>query len=473
MAKQLFNSSEKSNFILNMTEEKYSKLASWCLVLTFILTSLTASIPLITGEKIYVVTTAGLTVGGVFSIVLAIIGAMKKYISKKVLFPVCTIGIMLIWAVISMINGYDSYVSLNGFPGRGEGVLAILFYVSFFLTALSIKTDKSRKFIFGGILANGLINSVFALIQIFTGELSDYKFVSMKIKVHAASGLSQSPLFLAVVLSISIAVAIIGLAIFESKKAKVVSVISACVFSFVIMFTYSFIGICGLILALIIGFIVIIATKSPKKNLLSGLCVVIPAVLAVVIVQCGLIGNIDSYRLYDGRILWFADSHMRLNAGGNFDDEIVDIDDTYDVYYTLNRKAMNIASACPLTGTGPDQLVYPQIYTFGAENPETAVIEDIAILNKGTFDRVYNEYLNVSATRGIPSAIALGVTILGVLVIGFKGYKKSKNAITLATTLITAMVAVLYVICCSSTAFTPIFWVIAGSAVGDVKKSEK
>ncbi len=29
MAKQLFNSSEKSNFILNLTEEKYSNLASF------------------------------------------------------------------------------------------------------------------------------------------------------------------------------------------------------------------------------------------------------------------------------------------------------------------------------------------------------------------------------------------------------------------------------------------------------------
>ena len=28
MAKELFNSSEKSNFILNMTEEQYAKLAS-------------------------------------------------------------------------------------------------------------------------------------------------------------------------------------------------------------------------------------------------------------------------------------------------------------------------------------------------------------------------------------------------------------------------------------------------------------
>lgn len=470
MAKQLFNSSEKSNFILNMTEEKYSKLASWGLVLTILLTSLTTAIPLITKEKVYVLTTAGMTVGGVFCIILAIIGAMKKFISKKVLLPVCSMGFMLIWAIISMIDGYDSYVSLNGFPGRGEGVLAILFYASFFVTTLAIKGDKARKFILGGILANGLLNSIIALIQIFTGKISDFKYASIKIRINAASGLSQSPMFLAMVLSISIAVAIMGLAIFKSKKSKIISVISICIFSFVIMFTYSFVGICGAVLAVIAGIIMIFATNAPKKNLLSVFGVIIPAVIAVVIVQCGVIGNIDSYRLYDGRILWFSDGHMRLNASGNFDSDIVDIDDTYDVYYTLNRKTMNIISSNPLTGTGPDQLIYPQIYTYGTENPETALIEDIAIINKGTFDRVYNEYLNSAATRGIPSAVALGITILGVLVIGFKGYKKSKNKITLAMSLMTVMGAVLYLICCSSTAFTPIFWAIAGCTLVNQKE---
>ena len=37
MAKTLFNTSEKSNFILNLTAEKYSKTASLSLILPFIL----------------------------------------------------------------------------------------------------------------------------------------------------------------------------------------------------------------------------------------------------------------------------------------------------------------------------------------------------------------------------------------------------------------------------------------------------
>lgn len=469
MAKQLFNSSEKSNFIVNMTEEKYSKLASWVLVLTVLLTSLSAAIPLATGEKVYVLTSVGMTLGGVFCIVLVLIGAMKKYISKAVLFPVCVVGFGLLWAVISMLDSYDMYVALNGFPGRNEGVLALLFYASFFITAVAIKGDKARKLLLYGILGNGLLNSIVSLVQIFMGEFSDYSRASITIEVNAASGLSQSPMFLAMVLSISIATAFMGFAIFEGKKSKIFCIITVCFSSFVIMFTYSFVGICGFVLAIVVGISMIIAVKAPKKNLLAVFGAIIPAAVSVVIVNCGLIGNIDSYRLYDGRILWFADSYMRINASGGYDSDLVDIDDTYDVYYTLNRKAMNIISANGLTGTGPDQLVYPQIYNYGTENPETALIEDVAIFNKGSFDRVYNEYLNTAATRGIPSAIAFVVTILGVLAIGFGNYKKGKNTITLSMTLLTAIGALLFLICCSSTAFTPIFWMLAGACMVNPK----
>lgn len=469
MAKQLFNSSEKSNFIVNMTEEKYSKLASWGLVMSVLLTSVSAAIPLVTGEKVYVLTSVGMTLGGVFCMVLALIGAMKKYISKSVLLPVGAVGFGLIWALISMINSYDINVSLNGFPGRNEGVLTLLFYASFFITAAAIKGDKARKLLLYGLLGNGILNSIFSLIQIFTGELSDYSRVSIKIEINAASGLSQSPIFLAMVLSITIAAAFMGLAIFESKKSKIFCIITICLSSFVIMFTYSLVGICGIILAVVAGIVMIIVTKAPKKNLLAIFGAIIPAAVSVVIVNCGMIGNIDSYRLYDGRILWFADSYMRLNSSGDFDSDLIDIDDTYDVYYTLNRKAMNIISANGLTGTGPDQLVYPQIHNYGTENPETALIEDVAIFNKGSFDRVYNEYLNTAATRGIPSAIAFVVTIFGVLAIGFGNYKKRKNNITLAVTLLTAIGALLFLICCSSTAFTPVFWMLAGASIVNPK----
>lgn len=463
MAKQLFKTSEKSNFILNMTQESYSKLASWGLITACLFTSFATMIPVFSREKVYSATSLGLTLSGVICMILALIGIMKKYVTKRLSVAFTGSVITLVWAIISFAAAEDKYVALNGYIGRGEGLLAILFYICFFVTAASMTGNKARKTLIYGILVNGIINSIIGLIQVFTGKFSDFIWASTQLKINAASGVSQSPLFLAMVLSISIASALMGLVIFEGKAQKIFCIICACVFSFTIMFTYSFIGICGAALAIIFAVIVIFAAKAPKIKLLSLLTVIIPAIAAVVIVQAGAVGNIDSYRLYDGRILWFADSYNRLNSSGNYDADNIDIDDTYDVYYTLNRKTMDIISSHALVGTGPDHLVYPQMYIYEVEGVEDMTMEDLVILNKGTFDRVYNEYLYTAATRGIPSAIALVMTILGALFVGFSGYKKKKDTLTLCMTLLTLMGALIFLIGCTNTAFSPIFWALAGS----------
>ncbi|MDE6775897.1 MAG: hypothetical protein K2J37_06365 [Ruminococcus sp.] len=464
MAKQLFNSSEKSNFILNMTEEKYAEIASWGLISACLMTSLAMSVPVIFGNRLDMLASAGLAVSGVFCMILALIGAMKKYISRKLVIPICGMGIIFLWAVISMIFSYDIYVSLNGYPGRGEGLLAIVFYICFFFTGAAVKSKKARERLIYGILANGLLNSIVGLIQIFTGQISSYTKIGYEVEVNAASGLSQSPLFLAMVLSISIAAALMGFLILDNKKTKIVCIVSACIFSFVIMFTYSLIGICGTALAVISAMMMIFAAKAPKINLLSLLSVIIPAAAAVCIVQAGVIGSINSYRLYDGRILWFADSYMGLTSSGYFPDS-VDIDDTEDVYYTLNRRTMDIISGNALTGTGPDQLIYPQIYTYGPNGSPESSMEDMIMYNKGTFDKVYNEYLNTAATRGIPSALALVIVLASVIITGIVKYKKSRNSMTLCMTMITSIGALIFLIGCSNTAFSPIFWAAAGCAV--------
>ncbi len=472
MAKQIFNSSEKTNFILNMTEEKYSLIASWGILSAVFCTTIATAVPVFTGNKLYTISAMGLTLGGVICMILALIGMVKKYISKSVIIPVGAMGVTVVWAVLSLLTSSDKNVGMNGFPGRGEGLLAIIFYACIFLTALSLKGDKARNTVIGGIIGNGVINSIVGILQIFTGNYSDFNRASLKLEVNAASGLSQTPLFLAMVLSISTGAALSYALITKYKSTKAICLISACLFSFVTMFTYSFVGICGLVLSAAVTVIMVFAAKAPKLNFLSLFSVIVPAVAAFLIVQGGNIGNIDSYRLYDGRLFWFADSYMRINSSGDYDADAIDIDDIADVHYNMNRKTMNIIENHGFTGTGPDQLAYPQIYTYGMVDEAMATVEDVVIFNKGVFDRVYNEYLYTAATRGIPSAIAFVVTVLGVLVIGFRNFKKRKNPVTLLMTLLTGMSAVLFLICCTSTAFTPIFWAIAGCALVNAKEEK-
>ncbi|MDE6834060.1 MAG: hypothetical protein K2J39_07460, partial [Ruminococcus sp.] len=83
MSKQLFNSSEKSNFILNMTKEKYSQLASYGLSLTCFTTAVFAIIPEFIDTLSYSIVSGGLAISGVVCMILALIGIIKKYIDIK------------------------------------------------------------------------------------------------------------------------------------------------------------------------------------------------------------------------------------------------------------------------------------------------------------------------------------------------------------------------------------------------------
>ena len=266
MAKTIFNSTEKSNFILNMTEEKYSQIASWGLLSACFGVSLFTMIPEITKNRgFYTMSTAGLAISGVICMILALIAIIKKYI-KNIIFPVCAFGAMVLWCIISLINSYDVDISLNGYPGRGEGFLAILFYFSFFVTAASIKREKAFDTFIYAITGAGLLNAAFSLIQIFAATFSHYINTSLDVHINAASGLMQSPLFLAMLMTVCLVIALVGYAISDNKKKRIFFIICACLYSFVMMFTYSLIGICGAVLGIISVTIAVIKEKSPKKN---------------------------------------------------------------------------------------------------------------------------------------------------------------------------------------------------------------
>lgn len=473
MAKELFHTSEKSNFILNMTEEKYSKIASFGLLTALFTTSLATAIPVIAHASLYELSSAGLAISGVICMILALIALMKKYVNGKLVFPVCAFAAMLLWGVVSLINSYDVGISFYGYNGRGEGLLALIFYLCFFITAASIKREKALKTVVYGLATLGLLNSVIGLIQVFTGKISNYRMISIEIQANAASGLSQSPLFLAMVLTLVITSSLIAFISVKNTASKIFFIFTVLICSFTMMFTYSFIGICGLVFAVIATIVSVFKLKASKAGLVSLLAVIAPALAAFGLVQAGLIGNLSSYSLYDGRILWFADSYYRISASGEPNTENVDIDDTLDVYSTLNNKTMNIISLHGLTGTGPDQLVFPQLYTFGNSGAnEESQITDIVVENKGTFDKVYNEYLYTAATRGIPSLIALIAVLLSMLYIGIK---RTKNASwTQICMFILSLGGVLiFFIGCSNTAFSPIFWVVAGCSIAQLSAPEK
>ena len=159
MAKTLlFNSSEKSNFILNMTEEQYSKLASYGILGACLLVPVFTVIPECLSTATYTFASGGLVIAGVFCMIMAFIALIKKYINGGTILPVCAFAAMFAWSIVSALDSFDRIVGFYGYPQRGEGVLAIMFYFCIFVSAASIKTEKSVNILLKGIIATGLLN---------------------------------------------------------------------------------------------------------------------------------------------------------------------------------------------------------------------------------------------------------------------------------------------------------------------------
>lgn len=453
MAKTIFNTSEKSNFILNLTAEKYSQIASVSLILPCILISL-ATIPCeLDIEKIsYPIISGALSLCGVFCMIMAVISFIKGYIKKKRLIPVLSFGAMILWGVVSLINSYDKDVSFYGFNGRGEGLLAIIFYFCFLVTASAVSENKFKIKIFDSLTAMGIINSFWALPQIFIDSMpSKYDYIVSAGDVNACSGLSQSPLFLAMVLSLALVSSLVGSVLFEGKKRKIIYTASSVLFAFVMIFTYSLISVVGIALSVIAVTVTILIKKSPKINFLKPVGVIVSALCAVLLVNSGAVCENSSYSLHDGALMWF-DSFNRIGSSGNFSTKDFDVENTADVYSYLNSKTFEIIKKYPLVGTGEENLVYPQLHS------SYNIIE-----NSGTFDKNYNEYLYVTATRGILSLIFFLAVLVSVIYIGFRKLKADKNDVcTYISMFITLCGVIIFFIGAGNITFSPLFWIFAG-----------
>ena len=473
MARTIFNTTEKSNFILNMTEDQYSKITSYGIIGACLLTPLFTVIPESFITSTYTLSSGGLAIAGVFCMIMALIAIIKKYIKGSTVFPVCAFAAILLWSIISLANSYDPMVSLYGYPQRGEGVMAILFYCSIFVSCAAIKRETAVKALVKGLIAAGLLNSLWALIQIFAAKLTHYKKISLDLQVNAASGLSHSPIFLAMLLTLALTAALITAAVSENKKNRIICTASGVLFGFVMIFTYSFAGLCGIAFSVIAALITVFVVKAPKKRIVSSLSAIAGAALAIVIISAGVISSIPtSYKLHDGRLLWWSDSYMRIGSSGDFNRDVLNIDNTLDVYLYLNDKTKNIISNSPLTGTGPDQLAFAQVYTFGGLD-ETADMKDIIIQNTGIFDRCYNEYLYTAATRGVPSLIALAAVVISAVVLALKKLKKEKNYSNVLIFFLTLGGALLFLIGCTNLPFSSAYWAVAGLACAVFKAPAK
>ncbi len=469
-AKTILGTTEKSNFILNMTPESYYSF-NLKILLGFLILMPLFSIPL-EFAKVYSVPGMALSIMGVFAIVFVFIGFMKSETPRNLFLPAGILAAMLVWGLVSFYNSYDYSVSIFGEDGRSEGWLSILFYGSFFLLGAQLGTDDNRLKLLHGMFWMGLAECLWGLFQMLPiGFPSYYKNLEpiLLFNTFLPSGLTGSPVFLGFLLSVLLLSAILEAACTENKKQRIFDILCAVSFSLTAVRTQCLTGIIGTVLAFLIALIYLLVKKSGRK---AAVIAVIPAILL------GMVWNYfspsinntnytienetisDGIAFYDGSVLW-KDSSYRLavsgyyvpsgsiNPNGHFD--IASLTETYGYLW---KNTLAIIKKYPLAGSGPDNLVYPQLY-------QSLVIPS----NPNVFDRCGSYYLQTAGTMGIPMLLLFLVLMCLTLIRGGTACKKNKNWLHTSIFLTVILALLLMIFCTGSITVTPVFWMLAGICI--------
>jgi putative inorganic carbon (HCO3(-)) transporter len=152
----------------------------------------------------------------------------------------------------------------------------------------------------------------------------------------------------------------------------------------------------------------------------------------------------------DTYIARFDDFYRKLIVGAT-------TDSSNTLYKVAWEKSIEIIRRFPIFGVGPDCF---------------AAFQDFATK---TYDKSYNEYLFIAATRGIPALI--GYIVL--LIVFFVKIQKKASKTTEVSVIIIFTAAAAYMIqaffSVSAITVAPIFWLLLGLGFADVKtdKSKK
>ena len=447
--KHLFGTSEKSDFILNLTDEGTKKLCAVYCIIAMLIIEL-AAIPYYLTKNVVDYTeniggmefphylsdkviywAAVIMLGlGVMGLSIFLIGKMKKQISLSDNKPLLLLAGVILMSFISALAAESIVNSMTGYLDRAEGMLTLMGYYGFFAAAFTVVGDGWRKRLCAVIVSIGAVNALIGILQVIPA-LSDVIpnwFATLNITftkgytIPAANGLAMTPHALAALLTVAFAAAFAG-AVFSEKTAHKAIYAAACVLmTAAAQMTRTVTALIGIGCALFFGIIIAAGyavkgrrtaddTGSEDKPARPGAKAVIASALCVLLLSCGAVGGciavqMSSYPEKDGYKTFYDEEVIRTDSIRML--MLLQKDDTETwVYPYLWDDGMFITEQSPLLGTGPDN--WDTASGYGA-----------------TIDRTYNEYIDTAMQRGV---ITAALYILFLLVTLFKAVKAAVSFI--------------------------------------------
>lgn len=252
MAKTLFGTSDKSNFILNMDLDKFragcGKLALilfWTTGISQLLNHMLAPSESTLAQLLENGGFGGVVVFfllllrrmslvfstvGVFALITTTIGLIRKQFSKATAVPYLLLLASLIWAMISRFHSYDLKVSLLGYSGHEEGWFALLMYAGIFFLGTMLRKKSDLERFARGLLTFGIVQGVIGFLQAipvidFLDEnkgLNPYRNIEPLLfwNVRIPTGMAETPITYAMLMAMLGAAAVPAALLAEEKKTR-------------------------------------------------------------------------------------------------------------------------------------------------------------------------------------------------------------------------------------------------------------
>lgn len=494
--KHLFGTTEKSDFILNMSQQQTYKLCglySIIAIAVLFIVNIPYTIAKHTFDRIdednirhyaddlFADYISILVIGvGLIGFWFFLVGRMKKEVVIGKNKQLGIIVLILAVSAWSMFASGSISTCFLGYLDRSEGLLTILAYWGFFAAGMTLTGDKWRVRFTDVLISIGLVNAIVGIFQSIPEfyDVVPNKFKDLFVrfgatategelafkegifeKGYAASGLMVTPFALAALMTIVFGLAASGFAFEKSGKKKVFYGVSALACTAAAVLTKTVVGMIGVgaaALALIAVAIVSTTKNKQKKPFVLSLCAAAAACACVVTLVLSGAAEFKDEQIIN------TDQFYRLSIGMPRENK----DDKWIYPYLWNDGAYVIQQH-PITGTGPDN--WGEIYENGCD-----------------IDRSYNEYIDIAMQRGVLCLVLyvafLLVTLKKMFSAAAQHFKDTQSISWVAAGLCAAMIGYLVQAFFNSGSnySSPYFFLIAGVgwsyfAAGKIvtKKKEK
>jgi hypothetical protein len=441
---------------------KYKTVQNWLLIAALAavcLPLLGGIVPSVSDTRYYWMS-IGIYTAGFFALLCALTAALRGDVKPARNKGFWAVVFITVWTFFSyaytMANPYEGlanpsrpsglFTPLVGEYGRYEGLLSIIAYAGIFCVGMCIADKKTINRIFTVIIAMGAFQSLWGILQHIPGlgfpnMYKDLPSLAYD-NVYLASGTTDSPIFFGAFLTLAGGTAVICAAFAKTAKRRIIYGASAVLMFTAGLFTSSITPIIGFCAVVVLGFICAAVsykkTKDKTPLIIMGILTAAFAIVFLIILPTQGLWIRDAY------IARFDQFYRKGIMGST-------VSDSRSMYSVAWNKALAVIRQFPVFGVGPDSL---------------AAFQNYATMS---YDKSYNEFLYIAATRGIPALIGF-ITLIVLFVIRMKN-QAVKYADPLTFAILTAAAAYLIQSFFNASAITvaPIFWLLIGIGFADIK----